>query len=153
MSKEKFLTIAVVFLLMLNLGMIGYLFFMRAPHPPELWKLVVERVGFNDQQTEQYLLLRDEHRQGMNQLDDAFTLVLKDYLSLLKSPVDSANEASFSSKLAEIEQMKAQHTLLHFRKVRALCQPDQTERFDALIPDLMRVLLPPKKLMPPRRKP
>ena len=153
MSKENLLTTSVMFLLFLNLSTLGYFFFSRPPRSPELWKLVVERAGFDNQQRDRYLLLRDAHHQGMNQLDDEFGHVLHQYLGQIKSAPDSSAETVLSNQLAEIEKQKAALTLDHFRKVKALCTPDQVEKFDALIPELTIIMLPPKDPRQPRRKP
>jgi hypothetical protein len=152
MSKEKFLTVSVVFLLVLNAGIVGYLMLNRQAGPPELWRLVIAEVGFDDQQQSQYLALRDEHRMHMNRLDGRFADVLIQYLNQLKASPDSVLESILTQELANIEKQKAEVTLQHFRSVRTLCRPEQTASFDRLVPKLMLVLLPPKKELPPRRK-
>lgn len=144
MSREKFLTIAVSFLLVLNTGTIGFLLLNKPSRPHELWKLVIEKVGFDESQKNAYLLLRDEHRFSMDRLDDQFEESLKRYMSTISHEANPAMEDAMSNELAEIEKMKAQLTVEHFRRVKALCKPEQVEKFNQLIPDLMPILLPPK---------
>ena len=156
MSKEKFLTVWVAFLLLLNIGIVAFLFFSRPQRPHELWKLVIDKVEFDEQQKQQYLAQRDEHRAGMNKLDDEFARVLNLYLNMLKENPNTETENSLADLLASIEKQKAKHTLLHFRKVRALCRKEQIEKFDAVIPELMKILLPVRDVrgrgkMPPEK--
>lgn len=152
MKKEKFLTISVVFLLVLNAGIVTFLFINRPTRPPELFELVVRELGFDAQQKSQYIELRNEHRASMNKLDQDFQLVLNQYLDQLRSDINTTLEDSLANQLAAIEKEKATVTLSHFRSVRSLCRLDQFEEFDALIPKLTLILLPPQKKGPPRRK-
>lgn len=152
MSKEKFLTVSVVFLLVLNAGIVAFLFLSRPTHPPEIWKIMVREVRFDDQQQQLFFALRDEHRASMDGQDAEFARILNTYLLLLKENPNPAVEDSLAQQLASIEKQKAEITLAHFRSVRALCRADQVNDFDRIIPELMRVLLPPKKDSPSRRK-
>lgn len=151
MSKEKFLTIAVVFLVLLNLGVLTFLFITRPSHPPEPWRMVVKEVGFNDQQTQQYFALRDAHRNEMHRLDDQFGETLRDYFDLLKGIPNPSLEDSLLTRLGRIEREKAMITFGHFREVKSLCRPDQVDAFNRILPELTRVVLPPKKDLSPRR--
>ena len=152
MKKEKFLTISVIFLLLLNAGIIAFLFWNSGPRPPEIFQMVVREVRFDDEQQAQYFALRDEHRATMNRLDESFHYTLQNYLAQLKSETNPALEDSLSHELANIEKQKASVTLNHFRSVRSLCRPDQLADFDRIIPKLTQILLPPQKKHPPRRK-
>lgn len=152
MRKEKFLTVAVAFLFVLNTGIIGYLFLTRQPHPPELWKIVVHETGFDEQQRQRYFSLRDNHRKNMDQLNARFAETLRQYLDQLRTDADTLEADSLSRQLAFIEKQKAELTLRHFRAVKALCRPDQQQAFNSIIPKLTTVLLPPKRDLPPPRK-
>jgi protein CpxP len=152
MKKEKFLTISVIFLLVLNAGIIAFLFLNKGPRPPEIFKMIVREVRFDDQQQERYFALRDEHRAHMTRLDESFHSTLQNYLAQLKSDANPALEDSLTNALANIEKQKAAITLSHFRSVRGLCRPDQLADFDRIVPKLTQILLPPKKNHPPRRK-
>lgn len=150
MSREKFLTVAVIFLLVLNTGIVAFLFFSRPPHPPELWKMVVNEVGFDGQQEQAYFALRDAHRQKMNHLDREFAKKLELYMMQLKGNPDQVMEDSLASEVANIEKAKAEATLQHFRQVKGLCRPDQFENFDRIVPKLLPIMLPNKD---PKRRP
>jgi periplasmic protein CpxP/Spy len=152
MSKEKFLTVSIIFLLVLNVGIVTFLFFSRPSRPPEIWKMMVREVRFDDQQQHQFFGLRDMHRASMDRLDAEFARILNTYLQLLKENPNPVAEDSLAQQLASIEKQKAEITLAHFRSVKAICRTEQVNDFNRIIPELMRVLLPPKKDFPPRRK-
>ena len=152
MSREKFLTIAVVFLFLLNLGTLGFLYFNRPQPPRELFRLITSELDFDNQQQEQFFALRDQHRGAMDRLDREFAETLEKYLGLLKeSEPQQPIRDSLENTLASIEKQKAAVTLEHFQEVKALCQPDQVKNFEQLIPELSRILMPPKNQRPPRR--
>jgi periplasmic protein CpxP/Spy len=152
MSKEKFLVVSVVFLLVLNAGIVAFLFINREPQRPEIFKMVVREVQFDQEQQEKYFALRDEHRASMNQLDESFHSTLNNYLIQLRRDANPVLEDSLANQLANIEKQKATITLSHFRAVRSLCRPDQLADFDRIVPKLTQILLPPQKNHPPRRK-
>jgi len=153
MSREKFLTIAVGFLFLLNLGTIGFLYLNRPQPPRELFRVITKELNFDDQQEEQFFALRDQHRNRMDRLDREFADTLEKYLQLLKEREPSSSiRDSLENSIASIEKQKAAVTLKHFQEVKALCRPDQLKNFERLIPELSRILLPPKNQRPPRRK-
>jgi hypothetical protein len=155
MSKERFLLIAVVFLLVLNGGVIAYLIFGRSgpPKPPQLFELIINRLHLDENQQEKFFALRDEHRSTMDSLDAAFEKTVRNYLGLLSSDHLAVNvQDSLENVLAAIEKRKASHTLIHFQQVKELCNVEQKREFEKLLPELTRILLPPKKNLPPRRQ-
>jgi periplasmic protein CpxP/Spy len=154
MNKEKFLLVSVGFLFLLNLGTIGFLFLgnQRPQPPPELFKIIINELNLDDRQQERLFYLRDQHRSSMDSLDGEFSKVLAIYLNLLKQNEPTlALRDSLENLLASIEKKKAIITLNHFQDVKALGRPDQQKNFEKLIPELTRVLMPPKDPHPPRR--
>lgn len=155
MSKERFLLIAVVFLLILNGGVIAYLIMGRnvPPRPPQLFKIITERLHFDERQKNEFFALRDMHRGSMDKLDAEFESTLRNYLNLLseESPAVRVQD-SLENVMASIEKLRASTTLQHFQQVKNVCSPEQKKEFDKLVPELMRVLMPPKNNnRPPRR--
>lgn len=144
MNREKFLTIAVVFLLLLNTGTVAFLFLgsgHRPPHPVRMEKLIPESLGFDKGQIEKFDVLRYEHHSQMIALDEQNKQVLISYLGLLKT--DSANsfeKDSLEKIISGIQQQRAAVTISHFEKLKAVCTTEQKEKFNALIPELIRVI-------------
>src|SRR6185436_8838903 len=77
MNKIKLLTIAVIGLLAINLGVLGFLFLRKPPMhegpggPPEdrPKKIIIERLHFDKEQTAQYEQLISHHRDSIRDLD------------------------------------------------------------------------------------
>ncbi len=157
MKRDNILTVSVVLLLLLNFGTLGYLFFSKhhGPRPPRVDKIIIETLQWNEEQQQQFEKLKHEHRNSMNQLDEQNEEAAIKYFSLLNfSPIDTAQKSLLEKEMANIEAKKADITFRHFEDLKKICTPEQAKNFDALIPQLIEILLPPhpKKFpSPPRR--
>lgn len=158
MKKETLLTIAVVSLLLLNIGTLGYLVVnqnMRYPHfpPPGAGgpaRLLIERLQFNEQQQKAFDDLKFSHRSSINKLDEQYNQLLVSYLTLLKQPaIDTVAKHTLEQQMAAIQVQKADITIKHFEAVKQLCNEEQKRRFDEMIPELIQVLAAPKNQPPP----
>jgi len=66
-----------------------------------------------------------------------------DFFSLLKT--DTANTIVVevaAAKSARVQQLLDMANFDHFKKVRSICSPEQQERFDEIIQDVMRQMGP-----------
>jgi hypothetical protein len=154
MKREKLLVYAVVLLLVLNAVIITFLVVTHQPSPHrELFEIIVDELQFDNEQQKAYFVLRDNHRDAMQQYNAAFSHTLEQYLRLLgqQSYSDSARD-SLESVLSEIEKRKARVTLEHFEAVRQLCRSEeQKSGFQRIIPLISEMMAPPKKPGFPRR--
>ncbi len=148
MKKETLLTTAIVALLLLNFGTLGFLFFRPAPHPPgpgkhRLDRQIVERLQFNSAQQQTFKKLKTTHHEQMLASDKQYRSALESYFNLLKNePVQPAQQDSLLEVLTQIQKDRASITFQHFQDLKALCSPEQAEHFSELVPELMRVILP-----------
>jgi protein CpxP len=152
MDRERLLTVAVVFLLILNVAMVAFLF-IRKPLPPprpELFKIIVRELQFSESQKEIYLGLRDEHHHQMEELDGRFREIFNVYLDQLKSHPEGSLRDSLENQMGLIEKSKASITLEHFQKVKEICNEDQKKKFNELIPEISRFINRPREQRPPR---
>lgn len=152
MNRERLLTVAVIFLLILNVAMVAFLF-IRKPLPPprpELFKIIVSELQFNESQKDTYFHLRDEHRHKMEELDGRFREIFNVYLDQLKSNPEAGLRDSLENQMALIEKSKASITLEHFQKVKEICHEDQKKKFNELIPEITRFINRPREQRPPR---
>jgi protein CpxP len=155
MKKETLLTTAVIALLLLNFGTLGFLFFHRPPHPPgaeQPGRRIVQHLQLDAAQQQKFEQLKSAHHEQMRTADRAYRDALEQYFALLKNDtVDIARRDSLQAVLTRIQQERASVTFQHFADLKALCTPQQRTRFDALLPDLMQVILPPRRdNRPPR---
>lgn len=148
MKKETLLTTAVIALLLLNFGTLGYLFFQHPPHerPGRLDREIVETLQLNAAQQQQFEQLKTAHHQQMLAADGAYREALDNYFALLKN--DSfmpAQRDSLQAVLSRIQQDRVTVTFQHFSELKALCSAEQRQHFAELLPSLMQVMLPPRR--------
>ena len=85
MSRERFLTIVVISLLVVNCAIVLYLFIgHQRPPRPELFKVIATELNFDEAQRKKFFGLRDAHRDSMNRLDERFNSIVESYLGLLE---------------------------------------------------------------------
>lgn len=160
MNRTKLLTIAVIGLLLINLGTLSVLIMHRPPHPPHgemppppgegPRQLIIDRLHFDDAQQKQYQLLIDEHRKKTNELHEASRGMHNDLYSLLKAePADKAKADSIMLQIADNQKAIENLNFDHFQKIKAICKPDQIEDFNELADELAE-LFGPKGPPPPR---
>lgn len=158
MKKETLLTIAVIALLLLNFGILGFLLFQRPPHPPgagsmPLDRRIEEQLHLNAEQQQQFERLKSAHHEQMQASDRAYRDAMSHYFALLKSDtIVAGRRDSLLAELTYIQQERVTATFQHFSDLKALCTPEQRENFDALVPAFLQVILPPPPVRGRRRE-
>lgn len=156
MKRETLLTTAVIALLLLNFGTLGFLLLRKPGHPPEgprrIDRQIVETLSLTDGQKQQFDQLKKAHHAQMLRSDQAYRSALENYFNQLKN--DSVAPAVLDSLQAialQIQRERSTITFQHFQELKALCTPEQRKAFDGLIPDLMNIILPQRPDGPPGR--
>lgn len=148
MKRETLLTIAVAVLFLLNLGIIGFLLLNQMPHHPPhhrppVDRVIIEGLGLDNRQQEQFEELKHEHRSQMVVLDNEYNTVVEEYFNLLGSDTAGvSSKDSLESEMAAIQTKRAQVTLEHFRQLKQICTPEQQKKFDSIISKLVQVMIP-----------
>ena len=157
MNKTKLLTIAVIGLLLLNLGMMCMMFFHHPEdhHPPfggphEGPKMIIiQKLHFDEEQQKQYEVLVQDHRQKSREMNSNARDLRNKLYSLLKSEhIDTAQQALITDQIAENQKKTEEINIDHFQKIKALCKPDQLEAFNNLVDELTELFEhtgPPKR--------
>ncbi len=140
MTKQRFLAIAVIVLLLLNSITVALL--LRVHHrpdgpPPEDRPrlMVIERLGLDEGQVERYEALIAQHRAAIEEKD----ATIRTARTALFMDLREGTNAHRDSLIAVVTQQQASVERIHydhFADVRALCRPDQQPKFDALIGEL-----------------
>lgn len=150
MEKSKLLTIAVVALLLLNLGTLGFLVFGKnsgmPPHGPhrEPKYQIIATLHFDNAQQQQYEKLILEHRATISQIEGDIRLAKNRlYLQLLKDQVDNRLKDSLVDVLAAYQKQIEQTHFKHFQDIKKICRPDQLEYYDDLTQELSRIFSKP----------
>ncbi len=148
MKKETLLTIAVIALLLLNFGTLGFLLFRGPAHGPgdgpQLDHQIVETLHLDATQDKQFRELKSTHREQMQGYNRAYRSTMENYFALLdQETVAPSLQDSLLTVLSQIQKDRATVTYAHFAALKALCTPEQKKDFESLLPDLLQVILPP----------
>lgn len=156
MKRETLLTLAVAALLVLNLGIMTYLFVSRRPSSEQdeqplkgkkIDDLFITQLRLSEAQQEQFKSLKFEHRSAMQKRDAEYRSLVEQYFSLLRgTTLDTVRRDSLQKLLVSIHSQKVSNTFQHFIALKNICSPEQQFLFEQLIPELSHVLM-----QPPRR--
>ena len=154
MNRTKLLTIAVIGLLLINLGTLGVLMMHRPPHQPQSEmrppppgegpkQLIIDRLHFDDAQQKQYDLFIDEHKKKTNELHDASREMHNQLFSLLKSEsIDKTKSDAIIQQIADNQKAIDNLNFDHFQKIKSICKPNQLEDFNELADELAELFGP-----------
>lgn len=151
MDKIKLLTFAVVSLLLLNLGTLGFLILSK-PHDmgrrdrPEPKHLIIEKLHFDKKQQHDYLNLIQWHRKTISEIEDQI-LDTKNrlYIQLLKTEVDPKLKDSLVTVLGEYQKRIETTHFTHFQDIRRICRPDQLDDYNDLTEELSSIFSKPRR--------
>ena len=146
MERIKLLTVAVIALLLLNMGTLAYLFVgqghqrMGPPPPPHPRDIIIRKLHFDDAQVQQYEKLIQWHR-GQIEVRDREIGKTKDrlYLSLIKSPPDLKVKDSLIGRLSALQKEIEEVHFKHFQDIKAICKPEQIGDYNSLTEELGRI--------------
>jgi Spy/CpxP family protein refolding chaperone len=145
MDKIKLLTIAVIALLLLNFGTLGFLLISAPKHggrPPHRMpkEIIIERLQFDSKQQKEYQTLIDWHRRIIDSLDQQIRETKNElYTQLIKPDADTKTKDSLITLLANHQKQIEQTHFKHFEDIKNLCTPEQRENFYDLTRDLSRI--------------
>jgi hypothetical protein len=151
MSKIKFLYIAIVGLIVLNLAILSFVFFKAQKGRDEMGRqnnpreIVIKKLHFNSNQIAKYDSLILKHREKINSLDNE----IKEHKNKLyrslsteikKSTADSLI-AGISKNQVIIERLHYQH----FVDIKNLCNTNQVEYFNHFTTELSQIFSPKER--------
>ena len=157
MEKSKFLTLIIVFLLVLNLGTLIFLFIGRGPGGPNRpphdkegpAQFIIDELAFDEKQQASFDDLKKEHQTQMRNLQDSIKKQRELWPELIISG-DNAKADSISTLIGKHQKQIEIYTYQHFVKVYGLCNEDQKKKFKNIIGDIL-IMMGPKKGGPPPR--
>ncbi len=154
-AKQRVLAWSVVILIVLNLGTLATLWMNhlgrpggnRPPGggPPARARDFLEReMGFDGVRKKKLESLQSRHMNQMSALQDQIDDLKRRMMDeLLKTSPDGGSVDALAGKIGEIEASRSRLTYSHLKKIKALCTPQQAERFDGLMRELLHILKPP----------
>ncbi len=151
-KQNRFLTLVVFLLVIFNVSMMTIMWLgrplrpERPGNPPrpgqeqaDIQKLIRDELGFDDQQIEEYLKMRREHRNQVRRLGEEIRQIKKQMFDevLQDNPQPELSDSLLSlaqNKQAQIEKL----TFQHFLDLKKLCRADQKDKLKRLMFELFR---------------
>jgi len=153
MEKTKLLTVAIIALLLLNFGTLGFLIF--APklrdrgfhhHRPEPKYVIIEKLHFDAKQQRQYFDLITWHRSHITEVEERIHEAKNRlYLHLLKSEKENRTTDSLINLLGDYQKEIEQIHFTHFHDIKQLCKPAQMGDYYDLTSELASIFSKPGK--------
>lgn len=154
MSKTKILTLLVVILFLLNLTVLGFLFFNRPNemrgNRPMPKNIIIKKLHFDKKQQAEYEKIIEKHSMKVEAIDNHIKQLKNDLYAELSKPINEQNGdiiiELISNDQKEIEKLHYNH----FLEIKKICHPNQLKDFDDLTKELSRIFSPKPK---PRERP
>lgn len=165
MSKLKLLGIAVAGLIIMNLGLLAFLFFAKPPQPvalqpetrppfgpppQEVKYTIIERLHFDKEQVAAYEVLVQQHRMVISETDRQ----IRETKNKLYATLSDGNKTladSLQNQLVQLHRKIEDTHYSHFEAIKKICRPGQMDSFNALTKDLAGFFGPGRNGPPPPR--
>jgi protein CpxP len=151
-KQNRYLWFAIIILLIMNFAAITLLWLGRPegrrpqsgpPDPVEektrTEQMLQKELGFDKIQTEQYLMMRQEHSSQAQQLDDEIRQLKK---QMFDEVLEDSPQPLLSDSLLRLVQEKQanleQVTFQHFVDLKKLCKPEQRDNLKLLMREVFR---------------
>jgi protein CpxP len=145
-TKIKWLTGTTVLLILLNVVVVGFLWFGHHPPRPDRMgpgadrsEVIIHELKLDDTQRKQFEQLRDEHHHTMMTINDKDRHSHEALFDLIKNGKDNTVAAdSLINEIAENRKQIEHATYVHLAQVRRICSPEQQKIFDDIVIKLFR---------------
>ncbi len=157
MDKIKLLTIAVLALILLNLGTLGFLFLSDTGHHhndamqgpegrPEPKEIIIHKLNFDVVQVVKYEKLIHWHRGEIRRIEDEIRRTKNElYLQLNKDTISNTTNDSLISVLANYQKQIESTHFKHFQDIKNLCKKEQLDDFTYLTKELSKIFSHPPR--------
>lgn len=157
MTKIRQLTIAVVGLLLINVGLLAFLLVNKPGPPPDAGsqlgdkgpkQVIIEKLDLNPEQIAAYGRLIDGHRNTIQKLTGKVRTTRNKLYATLADDTSGADSLITQLGLLQIAIETTHYR--HFAEIRKLCRPNQLGKFRQLTSELSSYFGPPKGPPPPK---
>ena len=143
MTKNKFLTILCIGLLLSNILLVGFMLLHKPGRSDKHGgpkEQIIKILALDDAQKQAYLAIVDTHHQSVRKQGQAIEeLKNRLYLKLNKSDRDTATTDSLINQLGQMHRNIELTHFNHFADIKALCKPDQMDKYAKLTEELTRL--------------
>jgi len=150
MNKTKVLGFAVIALLVLNFGILSFLFFSKNEDGPRGRKMpreiIIEKLHFDENQIVEYDKTIKIHQENIRNLDDSIKSAKNELYQLLNSDtIDSVKKESLYLKLADLQKQIETTHFNHFIEIKNLCKKEQLSDYENLTEELIKLFSHPRR--------
>jgi hypothetical protein len=145
--KNKVLVTIIGILLLANIVMlVFFISSMKTPEkenpamkgpPPSPESFLQTKLGFTEQQIQQFNLIKKEHQEKVNPLFDDMRKTKDQFFLQVKEPVSDSYLDSLAGIIGQKQKnldLQVFHTI---QEIRAVCTPQQQFTFDTLLPKVV----------------
>ncbi|GAA5221261.1 hypothetical protein [Membranihabitans marinus] len=145
MNKNNIFKYSTIFLLLLNLALIGFIIFSK-PKPPRLRddnfkERIVSILKLDEDQNKEFSNLAMTHNQEINAINSEQQKLAHDYFNSVIKESDGEDSAEILKQLAQLENKKLTVTADHFHDVKNILRSDQLDQYPAFVDQVLGVLL------------
>lgn len=149
LEKKKFVLILLVLMIVLNLALLGWIWFgpdgHRGPGKGRARDFLIRELKLDAAQQKQYDVLIEKHHADLRPVQDEMRHTRDSLFDQLASATpDTAIAHRLETKIGTLQAKMERITFEHFQQVRAFCRPDQQKDFDRVIRDALRMMAPPQ---------
>jgi len=139
--KNRILYGSIIFLFLVN----GFQLFLKFsgsnPHPPRPREVIIEQLGFDEQQILVYDELIFEHQRLVRTIEgELLDLKRKLYQDAILENIP-LSELDFTQLQQAYTKLEKIH-ITHFLEIRSICHDDQQQKFDRFAPDFAELFRP-----------
>lgn len=143
-SSNKILTIAVILLLITNIGLVAMMVLGKGKKDrkngrEEAFEMMVKELDMSDAQQKDYKMLKEEHMKNSKPLFDSLRAARNTFFALVKdSAVSDSVLNIYSQHISERQAAIDKNIFAHFKRVRNLFTPEQQPKFDTFVQKMMQ---------------
>jgi hypothetical protein len=146
MQNNKILTIAVIVLLLSNIGLVAFMLMGKSRKDDkrhggrrESFEMMVKVLEMTEQQQADYKRMKEEHMKKVRPFYDSIKAAKSAFFALTKdSTVTDSLINLYGLRITERQWLLDKITFTHFRNVRKLFTPGQQLKFDSFMQRMMQ---------------
>jgi protein CpxP len=155
--RQRWLLVLVAILLITNIATLSIYWFKKPGHDggagrdasnreKRMGQFMVDQMKFDANQEATYWKLRDSMIAIQKPVMDSIRNAKKRFFDLLNQPeATDSLLINRSNEIADLQKKLDIVTFRHFQKVRAICRPDQLQKFDTVIKEIVNRMTPFRK--------
>lgn len=146
MQSTQFYKYATCIMVLLNLTILGFLFF-RNPHGRK-GSRAIDTLKLDRQQHAAFLISAKQHETLMKGLMEKQQVLLKPYFQQLINADGKVDEIQLLVTMHQLESQKIQSTYQHFKEVKAVLKEEQIADFELFMNRMLKKILLEKEKSP-----